>query len=166
MEPQWRPGLFSQRPALLPRMGIRTYAAISNDRGRPADKSVQLLTDLPLILVDFMFHTSQLVPFLAQSAPQLLSVGLGLAIANLGFAAGLAGLAGLAQPAGIPAAAEPMPQPVAAQPKVWPVAAVARPCQLSQPPPHRRRRRPPPRQSLPPVARRFPLPVLRASAMR
>ncbi|MGV0730882.1 PPE domain-containing protein [Mycolicibacter sinensis] len=83
----------------------------------------QLSTLLPMMEADFLFHVQVLVSNLPQMAPQLLSVGLGLAIANLGWAAGLAGLAGLAQPAGV--AAAPMPEPVAAQPNLWPTAGIA-----------------------------------------
>ncbi|WP_424388319.1 PPE family protein, partial [Mycolicibacter algericus] len=83
----------------------------------------QLSTLLPMMEADFLFHVQVLVSNLPQMAPQLLSVGLGLAIANLGWAAGLAGLAGLAQPTGV--AAAPMPEPVAAQPNLWPAAGIA-----------------------------------------
>jgi PPE-repeat protein len=82
----------------------------------------QLSTLLPMMEADFLFHVQVLVSNLPQMAPQLLSVGLGLAIANLGWAAGLAGLAGLAQPAGV--AAAPIPEPVAAQPNLWPSAGI------------------------------------------
>lgn len=83
----------------------------------------QLSTLLPLMEADFLFHVQVLVSNLPQMAPQLLSVGLGLAIANLGLAAGFAGLASLAQPAGV--AAAPMPEPVAAQPSLWSSAGIA-----------------------------------------
>lgn len=83
----------------------------------------QLSTLLPMMEADFLFHVQVLVSNLPQMTPQLLSVGLGLAITNLGWAAGLAGLAGLAQPDG--AAAAPMPEPVAAQPNLWPTAGIS-----------------------------------------
>jgi hypothetical protein len=78
----------------------------SNDRASELSQQIsgvlanpsQLSTLLPMMEADFLFHVQVLVSNLPQMAPQLLSVGLGLAIANLGWAAGLAGLAGLAQP--------------------------------------------------------------------
>src|SRR5690625_2389033 len=84
----------------------------------------QLSTLLPMMEADFLFHVQILVSNLPQMTPQLLSVGLSLTIANLGWAAGLGGLAGLAQPGGVPAGGEVI-QPVAAQPNVWPAAGIA-----------------------------------------
>ncbi len=90
---------------------------------------------LALMEADFMFHVQMIVSYLAQS-PQLLSVGLGLAIANLGAitglaaASGLAGLAGLAAAPAPPAdvetiAAEPKLPAVGMSPAASPVASVA-----------------------------------------
>ncbi|AOS92153.2 hypothetical protein AN480_13005 [Mycobacterium intracellulare subsp. chimaera] len=61
----------------------------------------QLPAVLALMEADFMFHVQMLVSYLAQS-PQLLSVGLGLVIANLGAVAGLGATSGFAGLAAIP----------------------------------------------------------------
>ncbi|KKB99992.1 hypothetical protein WU83_29905, partial [Mycobacterium nebraskense] len=75
----------------------------------------QAATLLPLMEADFMFHVQFLVTYLAQS-PQLLSVGLGLAIANLAAVSGFAGLSGLAGLAAVPTGAETIP--AAAEPNL------------------------------------------------
>lgn len=78
----------------------------------------QVPTFLAVMEADFMFHVQVVVTNLIPS-PQLLSVGLGLAIANLGAVSGLAAGSGLAGLAAIPtggAAAEPIP--IAAEPKL------------------------------------------------
>lgn len=71
---------------------------------------------LAVMEADFMFHLQLVVSSFAQS-PQLLSVGLGLAIANLGALSGLAAASGLAGLAAIPTAATGVESiPVATEP--------------------------------------------------
>lgn len=77
----------------------------------------QLPALLSIMEADFMFHIQVIVSYLAQS-PQLLSVGLGLAIASLGAitslgaASGLFGLAGLPAVVAVPSGGETIPMQV------------------------------------------------------
>lgn len=95
----------------------------------------QLPALLATMEADFMFHVQMIVSYLAQS-PQLLSVGLGLVIANLGAitglaaASGMAGLGGLAVASAPPAevetvAAEPTLPAAGLSPIASPVASPA-----------------------------------------
>ena len=79
----------------------------------------QLPALLSVMEADFMFHIQVIMSYLAQS-PQLLSVGLGLVIADLGTIASLGALSGLSGLAGLtavaPAGAEAIP--LEAQPEL------------------------------------------------
>ncbi|ASX03453.1 MULTISPECIES: PPE family protein [Mycobacterium] len=76
----------------------------------------QLPAILSLMEADFMFHLQMVVSYLAQS-PQLLSMALGLAIANLGAIVALAGASGLAGLAAIPiGTADSVPLPAETEP--------------------------------------------------
>lgn len=75
----------------------------------------QVSSILALMEADFMFHLQLVTSSVAQSSPQLLSVGLGLAIAGLGAMTvlgatiGLSGLAGLTAVPAVPSGAEAIP---------------------------------------------------------
>lgn len=97
-----------------------------------------LLTNLPMVLADVTFHAAQLAAVLGQFAPALIQPALGLAIANLGWAAGFAGLAGIhVSPEAIgaePPASQELPLPaVAAAPTVSPVPSSAATASASAP---------------------------------
>ncbi|MCA2245843.1 PPE family protein [Mycobacterium sp. WUMAC-067] len=79
---------------------------------------------LALMEADFMFHVQAIISYLAQS-PQLLSVALGLVIANVGAVAALGAASGLAGLAAIPTGTTPAETiPVGAEPKL-PVVGIA-----------------------------------------
>ncbi|GLV10296.1 PPE family protein [Mycobacterium intracellulare subsp. chimaera] len=79
----------------------------------------QLPALLSVMEADFMFHIQVIVSYLAQS-PQLLSVGLGLVIADVGAIASLGALSGLSGLAGLTAVVPPGAEaiPLEAQPEL------------------------------------------------